>query len=117
MNTRKIKKFQELSDDIKDPELLELEDGIVKSKSSDKYEIESIIDVFMDPKDIPISETNVAFSPALGNKEVKRGDTVYITALVRKDGHSFSSPATQAVIKLRVLDIYHGLAYLNKVIK
>lgn len=118
MNTHKIKKFQELSDDIKDPEMLELENGVVKSKSSDKFEIESIIDVFMDPKDLPVSEANqIAFSPDLSNKEVKRGDTIYITAMVKKQGHSFSSPATQAVIKLRIIDIYHGLAYLNKVIR
>jgi hypothetical protein len=118
MKTRKIKKFQELSNDIKDPEILELEDGIVKSKSSDKFEIESIIDVFMDHKDLPFYEANqIGFSPDLSNREVKRGDTIYITALVKKKGNSFSSPATQAVIKVRVIDIYHGLAYLNKVIK
>ncbi len=118
MSTHKIKKFQELSDDIEKVDILEIKDGEIKSKSSDKFEIESIIDVFSDPKDLPLQESGlVAMNADLANKEVKRGDTVYITAMVRKQGHSMSSPASQAVIKLRVIYIYHGLSYLNKLIK
>ena len=118
MNTSKIKKFQELSDDIEKTEVYEITDGEIKGKSKDKFEIESIIDVFADPKDIPLKESGlVAMNADLTNKEVKRGDTVYVTAMIKKAGHSMSSPATQAVIKLRVIDIYHGLSYLNKIIK
>jgi len=36
--------------------------------------------------------------------------------MIKKPGHSMTSPATQAVIKLRIVDIYQGLSYLNKVI-
>lgn len=117
MKTQKIKKFQELSDDI-EKEVLDLEDVQIKSKSNQTFEIESIIDVFADPKDLPLTESGlVAMNADLSNKDIKRGDTVYITAMVRKEGQSFSSPATQAVIKLRIVDIYHGLAYLNKIMK
>ena len=52
----------------------------------------------------------------LSNNEIKRGQLVYISALLRKEGHSLSSPAVQSVIKLRVIDIFKGLQYLNKVI-
>ena len=118
MSTHKIKKFKELSTDIEKPEILEIEDGEIKAKSSDKFEIESIIDVFTDPKDLPLQESGlVAMNADLTNKGVKRGDTIYITAMIKKEGHSMSTPASQAVIKLRVIDIYHGLSYLNKLIK
>lgn len=117
MKTQKIKKFQELSDDI-EKEVLDLKDGEIKSKSNDKFEIESVIDVFTDPKDLPLTESGlVAINADLSNKDIKRGDVVYITAMVRKEGQSFSSPSTQAVIKLRIVDIYHGLSYLNKIMK
>jgi hypothetical protein len=118
MNTHKIKKYKELSSDLTEKDLLEIEDGELKSKSSEKWEIESVIDVFMDPKDLKIKESGlVAINANLSNNQIKRGELIYITAMVRKEGQSFSSPATQAVIKLRVVDIYHGLSYLNKLIK
>ena len=110
MKNAKIKKFDELSKDIEDKEL-EININDIKSG---KFEIESIIDVFQDPKDI--KENFVGLQSDLTKKEVKRGDTIYITAMIKKPGHSMSSPATQAVIKLRVIDIYNGLSYLNKVI-
>lgn len=110
MKDTKIKKFDELSKDIEDKDLEISIDDI----KSGKFEIESIIDVFQDPKDI--KENFVGLQSDLTKKEVKRGDTIYITAMIKKTGHSMSSPATQAVIKLRVIDIYNGLSYLNKVI-
>jgi len=110
MKNAKIKKFDELSKDIEDKEL-EININDIKSG---KFEIESIIDVFQDPKDI--KENFIGLQSDLTKKEVKRGDTIYITAMIKKSGHSMSSPATQAVIKLRVIDIYNGLSYLNKVI-
>jgi hypothetical protein len=36
--------------------------------------------------------------------------------MIKKAGHSMTSPATQAVLKLRIVDIYQGLSYLSKVI-
>ena len=113
MGNAKIKKFDELSNDI---ESIDLEMDIEKIKSGG-FEIESIIDVFHDPKDIEIKENNIIGIPSdLSKKELKRGDTIYITALIKKKGMSFSAPATQAVLKVRIVDIYHGLAYLNKVL-
>jgi hypothetical protein len=88
---------------------------------SGEYEIDSIIDVFTDPDKL---EDKLKESGVIGvttdfvNKEINRGDTIYITAMIRKKGTtSFSSPSVQAVLKLRIIDIYHGLSYLNKVLK
>lgn len=110
MKDSKIKKFSQLSSDIENDNL---EDNLDKVT---KFEIESIIDVFTEPEDNDLKENVIGIPSSLTDKEVKRGDLIYITAMIRKPGQSFTSPATQAVLKLRVVDIYKGLSYLNKVI-
>lgn len=110
MSDTKIKKFKELSQDVEKKEL-EIEFSRVKSG---EFEIESIIDVFHDPKDI--KENFIGIQSDLSKKDLKRGDVIYITAMIKKAGHSMTSPATQAVLKLRIVDIYQGLSYLSKVI-
>lgn len=109
-----MQKFTYLSDDINNLPTIDIEE--IKSG---EYEIESVIDVFLDPNDIKLKESGiVGITTDLTNKEVKRGDTIYITAMIRKSGStSFSSPSIQSVLKLRVVDIYHGLSYLNKIVK
>ncbi len=107
----KIKKYDELSSDIENKDL---EPEIQRLKG--EYQIEEILDIFTDPKDIPVTEGAIGINTDLSVKEVKRGDYIWITALLRKQGHSFTSPAVQGVIKLRVVDIFYGLQYLNKVI-
>lgn len=107
----KIKKYDELSSDINKDELKpEIQ------KMVGEYEIEEILDIFLDPKDITVVEGAISINTDLSVKEVKRGDTIWITALLRKQGHSFTSPAVQGVIKVRIVDIFYGLQYLNKVI-
>ena len=112
----RIKKYDELSDDIK-AEFLEID---VEKIKNGEYEIESIIDIITDPKDLPktVSESGGVMGIGMDiNKAIKRGDTIYIVAMIRKSGSSsFSSPASQSVLKVRIIDIYNGLSYLNKVI-
>lgn len=93
---------------------LEIEPEVIK----DEIEIIEIIDIFNDPKDLPQTNEGGVFGidTDLSNKELKRGDTIYITAMIKKKGQSFTSPATQSVLKVRIVDIYNGLSYLNKVI-
>ena len=107
----KIKKYNELSSDIESNSV-----DIPIEKLSGEYHIEEILDIFLDPKDIPVKEGMMGINTDLSNREIKRGELIYITALVRKSGHSVTSPAVQCVIKLRVVDIYQGLQYLSKVI-
>jgi hypothetical protein len=110
-----MRKFTALSSDIENDDL-ELS---IDSLTSGEYVIDSIIDVFNEPEeDMAIVESGlVAIDADLTNKPIKRGDVVYITALVKKKGASMSSPASQSVLKLRVVDIYAGLNYLNKIMK
>ena len=110
-----IKKFKDYSNLSKDTEIIDATDNKIKGE----IQIEEIIDIFLDPNDINfgnVDEGVIGVGPDLTNREVKRGDTVYLSCLIKKKGQSFSSPATQAVLRLRIIDIYHGLQYLNKVI-
>lgn len=105
--TTDFKKFDVyLSDDIE-------RDNQEVEKLPDGYEIEEIIDVIT-PGSLKENWIGV---PDISQKELKRGELIYITALIRKKGTtSFTSPSTQAVLKVRIVDIYNGLSYLNKVI-
>lgn len=111
---------EELSDDIHDVDL-EI-DGEPAEKGD--YEIESIIDVIVpeDKKDKKeygnsVEESSVTVQSDMTVKQAKRGDIIWITALLRRKGTtSFNSPAKQGVLKLRVIDIFYGLQYINKVL-
>ena len=108
-------KFTKLANDIEN--IVEID---VEKIKSGEYEIESVIDVFFgNDKEEKIVESGIiGITTDISNKEAKRGDTIYITAMLRKTGsNSFSSPSIQSVLKCRIVDIYHGLSYLNKLIK
>ena len=108
----RIKKFTELSTDIENP-IFNID--IEKIKNGE-YEIESVLDVILDPKEL--KESNVINLNTELNGEIKRGDNIYCVVLLRKKGTtSFSSPAIQAVISCKIVNIWHGLSYLNKILK
>lgn len=109
---RKMKKFSEVSNDIDNKDL-----KIEVEKIEGPIEIESIVDIFVEPEEDSTNENLIALNTDLSNKEIKRGDIVYITAFIKKPGHSMTSPSTQSILKLRVVDIYQGLAQLNRLIK
>lgn len=110
--------MKNFTDKVKEIKQKEIELEIEADRINDEIEIVGINDIFMDPNTPDITnEGGVIGVPTdFSNKEVKRGDVVYITALIRKKGQSLATPATQSVLKLRVVDIYNGLSYLNKVI-
>jgi hypothetical protein len=109
-----MKKFTNLSQDLENKEL-----DLTTDKITEPVEIESIVDIFVEPDgDITsgLDENLIALNTDLANKEVKRGDVVYITAFIRREGQSMTSPSTQSVLKLRVIDIYQGLSQLNRLL-
>jgi len=111
---------EELSDDIHDADLE------IEGEPADKgdYEIESIINVIVEPDEIDkkefgnsVEESSITVQSDLTVKQAKRGDIIWITALLRRKGTtSFNSPAKQGVLKVRIVDIYYGLQYINKVL-
>jgi hypothetical protein len=46
------------------------------------------------------------------NKELKRGDIIWLTALLKKPGSSYN-PQTIGLVKVRIVDLYYGLNKLN----
>ena len=102
-----IKKKEEggLVDDLTDikktlGEFEILEDG--------EFEIVAINDVSVEePKNI---DEATIINADLGSKEAKRGDILYITAMVKKKNVNWNS---MAVLKVRIVDMYNGLSILN----
>lgn len=74
-----------------------------------EWEIVNVIDVSMNQ---PTNES-VVINAELGNKEVKRGDYIYITALLNKKDKPYHQ-SQMGVIKVRVVEIYNTLLVLNQ---
>jgi len=122
-----IKKFEEYT---QDPLMDDIKDGVKDSEKDneednfdpEEWEIEEVIDVLSeDPSKSEDNRIKEFVSEAITfdaniPKDVKRGDYLWITAMIKKKNTSYNNPGRQAVIKLRVVEIYYGLAHLNKVI-
>lgn len=118
-NESKEVEFEPLSDAI---DLIKVDGVDVEDLDFKEFEIDSVIDIIK-PEDIEygngfdIDESITTNAHTMDGKNYKRGDTIYITALLRKKGTtSFNSPAVQGVLKVRITEIHYGLQYLNKVI-
>lgn len=110
---------QNLSDDVtvfqKDA------DGNIEKLDTKEWEISKIVDVIKDQDEIDdiekqLSEKNVGFqlSSDLDAKDLKRGDTIYLTAILAPKNKSVAySPGTMGVIKARIVDMYYGLNKLK----
>ena len=101
-----------LSDDVE-----ELDDVLSKDELKDKlggsWEIVSIIDVSVKE---PVNENlkPIIINAEVGNRPIKRGEYIYITAQIKKPGQSTAYHHSQmGVIKVRVIDIYNTMLVLN----
>ena len=101
-------KEEDLSNDI-----TELDDQVsdeVKGTILDgEWEIVNIIDVTTEK---PAVNEAIIINAELGDKEVKRGDFIYITALINKKGRPYHQ-SQMGVLKVRVVEIYNTLLVLN----
>ena len=87
-----MKKFNELSDDIRDKEF---ETIYKRHQWISNWEI---LDIFGDPKDIPVKE-GFRINTDLSVKSVKRGDYVWITSIIEKTRTwNFTSPSVQVLL-------------------
>ena len=96
---------EDLADDLTN--IQKVIDKAEKLEDSE-YTIIGINDVSMDIPD-NIDEATI-INADLGGKEAKRGDLLYITAMVQKKNANWNS---MAVLKVRVVDMYKGLSILN----
>jgi hypothetical protein len=105
MKKNDILKFDEfLSDDIAKilPDIEELKG----------YVIDELVSITLET---PTKES-VIFNKGTDGDDIKKGQYIYLTCMFRKKGTtSFSSPSIQGVIKCRVVDMFKGTQYLNKI--
>lgn len=109
-------KSQNLSNDI---EFLQKLDGDDYTKIEGAMEIVKVLSVITDEEDIKkLEEASGGFqlSTDLSVKEVRRGDVIWLTALLKRP-HSTTpfNQTTMGVIKARILDYYYGLNKLKYV--
>lgn len=111
----KDKEFQPLSDDI--IAISRLDNGDYQ-KVKGPVQIVQITGVITDQDEIKKLD-EIAGGPVLNTdlslKQVKRGDTIWLTALLQKPSSSnVYNSQTMSVIKARISDIYYGLNKLNQ---
>lgn len=118
LETKTKEDNDKLSSDIENVDM-EIEGEKVDNND---YEIEEILDVIIPSKEKEreygnVDESTVSVHSDMTVKEAKRGDIIWVTALLRRRGTtSLTSPAVQGVLKVRIVDIFYGLQYLNKVL-
>ncbi len=105
MEIKKFKDYKKTAKPDDKEESLKLEDGI---------EIVGIQDVsFEDPRENnPELKEAMVINADLGGKVVKRGDTLWVTAMVKQDVYNTSS---LAVLKVKVVDMFKSLTILNSI--
>lgn len=116
----KDKEIEFESDDLKNglsDDVEELDNVLSKDELKDKlggsWEIVSIIDVSVKE---PVNENlkPIIINAEVGNRPIKRGEYIYITAQIKKPGQSTAYHHSQmGVIKVRVIDIYNTMLVLN----
>jgi hypothetical protein len=105
----KKSKTKNLSNDISDLDH-QLIDGLNSTILDGEWEIVNVVDVSMNNPEI---NEAIIINAELGDKGVKRGDFIYITALIQKKGSQYHQNQ-MGVLKVRVVEIYNTLMVLNQ---
>jgi len=105
-------KFKTLSTDIESLDD-QLADQIKGTKLDGEWEIVSVMGVSSDPPADMGTNEAIVINAELGNNKVKRGDFIYITALINKAGTQVHQNQ-YGVLKVRVTEIYNTLLVLNQ---
>lgn len=112
----KTKEYQPLSDDI--IALAKLDTGEYEEIEG-PISISQITGIVTDPEEIKEIENavkeNVTLDTSLILKDVKRGQIIYLTALLEKSKTSSWNAQTMGVVKCRIVDYYYGLNKLRTI--
>ena len=83
------------------------------TKLDGEWEIIDILSISTkEPSDDNLKET-IVINAEIGNNTIKRGDYIYITALINKKGN-YVNQNQMGVLKVKVVDIYNNLFVLNQ---
>lgn len=110
----KIKKYKDLSDDI--VVLSKLEDGTYE-EIKEPVSILQVTGMITDPEEIKQIEEAFTMDTSLVVKDIKRGDILWLTALLEKTNTTSRNAQNWGVVKVRVVDYYWGLNKLNTITK
>jgi len=112
----KTKEFQPLSDDVIALAKLDTEEY---EEIKGPVSISQITGVVTDPDEIKEIEKaikeNVTLDTSLILKDVKRGQIIYLTALLEKSKTSSWNAQVMGVVKCRIVDFYYGLNKLRTI--
>jgi len=100
----------------KNDDHLKYENEIDKYEKEQEVEIVQITGVISQEEADKIDENFVVNAGDFSGKNIKRGDIIWLSCLMKKPGTSFSANQ-QGVLKCRVSDIYLGLSKLNSLMK
>lgn len=108
-------KAKDLSNDI-DSLDDQLSDEVKSTILDGEWQIDSVLSISSEPptEDQIKSNEAIVINAELGKEPVKRGDFIYITALINKRGSSMIHQSQMGVIKVRVVEIYNTLMVLNQ---
>ena len=107
----KNKEYEPLSDDML--VLAQMEDGNFKK-------IEGGIDIIQitgiaSQDEIKKIEENFTLDTSILIKNIKRGDIIWLTALLQRTSRSSINSQTMGVVKARIVDYFFGLNKLNQI--
>lgn len=108
-------KAKDLSNDIDNLDD-QLSDEVKSTILDGEWQIDSILSISSEPpteEEIKSNEA-IVINAELGKEPVKRGDFIYITALINRRGSSMVHQSQMGVIKVRVVEIYNTLMVLNQ---
>lgn len=115
----KNKEYDQLSDDIS---ILRKLDNGEYEKVKGPIEVRQVTGIIKDEKEIDKIENKImekvpgapVFNTDLQLKKVKRGDIIWVTALLERPGTTTSWNAqTMGVLKCRIIDYFYGLNKLK----
>ena len=114
----KFKQYTEKKDNqnLQDDITTLVKDGDEYVKTTEPMELVQVTSILTDEEEIAKIEEGMTVDQSLNVGEVKRGQIIWLTALLKKPGLSYNNQ-TLGVIKVRVVDYYYGLSKLNQVMK
>ena len=111
--------YEPLSDDI-----ITINNIVVKSEDDENYEVVKepvnilqVTGMITDPDEIKKIDEAFTLDTSVVIKDIKRGDILYLTALLEKTTTTSRNPQNWGVVKVRVVDYYWGLNKLNQLRK
>jgi hypothetical protein len=116
-----VKKFEDL-DSPEDIVALKKNDDGEYDKIDEPVSVVKVTGILTDEKEIDKLENQLesisggpVFNTDLQLKQVKRGDTIWVTALLQRKGNTAWNAQTMGVLKCRIVDVYYGLNKLKSI--